>query len=411
MMTDNNDFLSQDELDALLGAINSGNEGEEEEEKEESQSPSVQVEGSQGSLTSAEIDMIGEVGNMIMGSASTALFTIIGQNVEITTPRVSVVKLNTLKDQFDGNRLVTTINFEDAIEGINFFVVDAKTAAIIADLMMGGTAENVDAQMDEMKMSAVGEAMNQMMGAASTSMSEFLDGSVNITPPQVSMVDFNDENIEFPPAETQAEDEIVLVAFDMSIGSFANTNIFQILPIKFVKDLYAKVTQSGGEEAQKLDLDEKPQPAQQAPQQPPRAPAKQPQPQQPQPQPQPQQPQGEGAYMPPKPKKQEAVNAQPVEFEDFDEPVYTQLPKQLELLYDVPLEITVELGRSKLKLKEIMDLNIGSIIELDKLTGEHIDILVNGKVIAKGEVVVVSESFGVRITEIINPRERIGSLR
>jgi flagellar motor switch protein FliN/FliY len=173
-----------------------------------------------------------------------------------------------------------------------------------------------------------------------------------------------------------------------------------------VKDLYAKVTQSRGEEAQKLDLDEKPQPAQQAPQQPPRAPAKQPQPQ-----PQPQQPQGEGAYMPPKPKKQEAVNAQPVEFEDFDEPVYTQLPKQLELLYDVPLEITVELGRSKLKLKEIMDLNIGSIIELDKLTGEHIDILVNGKVIAKGEVVVVSESFGVRITEIINPRERIGSLR
>lgn len=400
-MTDNNDFLSQDELDALLGAINSGNEGEEEEE-EKAKSPSVEVEGSQGSLTSAEIDMIGEVGNMIMGSASTALFTIIGQNVDITTPKVSVIKLDSLKDQFDGERLVTTLNFEDAIEGINFFVVDAKTAAIIADLMMGGTAENVDAQMDEMKMSAVGEAMNQMMGAASTSMSEFLDGSVNITPPQVSMVDFNDENVEFPPAEAKAENEIVLVSFDMSIGSFANTNIFQILPIKFVKDLYAKVTQSGGEETQKLDLEEKPQPAQQEPQQPTRAATKQTQPQQ---------PQREGAYMPPKPKKQEAVNAQPVEFEDFDEPVYTQLPKQLELLYDVPLEITVELGRSKLKLKEIMDLNIGSIIELDKLTGEHIDVLVNGKVIAKGEVVVVSESFGVRITEIINPRERIGSLR
>ncbi|MEA1885574.1 MAG: flagellar motor switch phosphatase FliY [Thermotogota bacterium] len=399
-MTDNNDFLSQDELDALLGAINSGNEGEEEEE--EAKSPSVEVEGSQGSLTSAEIDMIGEVGNMIMGSASTALFTIIGQNVDITTPKVSVIKLDSLKDQFDGERLVTTLNFEDAIEGINFFLVDAKTASIIADLMMGGTAENVDAQMDEMKMSAVGEAMNQMMGAASTSMSEFLDGSVNITPPQVSMVDFNDENVEFPPAEAKAENEIVLVSFDMSIGSFANTNIFQILPIKFVKDLYAKVTQSGGEETQKLDLEEKPQPAQQEPQQPTRAATKQTQPQQ---------PQREGAYMPPKPKKQEAVNAQPVEFEDFDEPVYTQLPKQLELLYDVPLEITVELGRSKLKLKEIMDLNIGSIIELDKLTGEHIDVLVNGKVIAKGEVVVVSESFGVRITEIINPRERIGSLR
>ena len=402
-MTDNNDFLSQDELDALLGAINSGNDGEDEEEKEEeSQSPSVKVEGSQGSLTSAEIDMIGEVGNMIMGSASTALFTIIGQNVDITTPKVSVVKLNTMKDQFDGERLVTTLNFEDAIDGINFFVVDAKTAAIIADMMMGGTGENVEVQMDEMKMSAVGEAMNQMMGAASTSMSEFLEGSVNITPPQVSMVDFNDENVAFPPPDSQSEDEIVLVSFDMSIGSFANTNIFQILPIKFVKDLYAKVTKSSSEADQKLDLAEEQQPAQ---------PAQQPSPRSKGQQSQSQRSQEEGAFMPPKPKKQEAVNAQSVEFEDFDEPVYTQLPKQLELLYDVPLEITVELGRSKLKLKEIMDLNIGSIIELDKLTGEHIDILVNGKVIAKGEVVVVSESFGVRITEIINPRERIGSLR
>ncbi|MFW6262590.1 MAG: flagellar motor switch phosphatase FliY, partial [Thermotogota bacterium] len=310
-MTDNNDFLSQDELDALLGAINSGQEGEEDEgEKGEGQSPSVEVEGSQGSLTSAEIDMIGEVGNMIMGSASTALFTIIGQNVDITTPKVSVVKLNSLKDQFDGERLVTTLNFEDAIEGINFFVVDAKTAAIIADLMMGGTAEDVDEQMDEMKMSAVGEAMNQMMGAASTSMSEFLDGSVNITPPQVSMVDFNAEKVDFPPPETQSEDEFVLVSFDMSIGSFANTNIFQILPIQFVKDLYAKVTKSGEEETQNLDLEEKPKQKQpQGTHQPSKRPARQSQ-----------QPQGEGAHMPPKPKKQEAVNAQPVEFEDFEEP-------------------------------------------------------------------------------------------
>lgn len=397
-MTDNNDFLSQDELDALLGAINSGND--DEDEIEETQSPSATAEGSQGSLTGAEIDMIGEVGNMIMGSASTALFTIIGQGVEITTPRVSVIKLNTLKDQFDGERLVTTLNFEDAIRGTNFFVVDAKTAAIIADLMMGGTGENPDMQMDEMKMSAVGEAMNQMMGAASTSMSEFLDGSVNITPPQVSMVDFNDENLVFPPPENRSDDEIVLVSFDMSIGTFANTNIFQLLPIRFVKDLYAKVTKTGEEETQKLDLGETQRVSQPKRQMPSAGSTQQSMAQQ-----------TGGAFMPPKPKKQEAVNAKPVEFEDFDEPVYTQLPKQLELLYDVPLEITVELGRSKMKLKDIMDLNIGSIIELDKLTGEHIDILVNGKVIAKGEVVVVSESFGVRITEIINPRERIGSLR
>jgi len=392
-MTNNNDFLSQEELDALLGAINAG--GDEAGGGDEATAAQ-----SQGSLTSAEVDMIGEVGNMIMGSASTALFTIIAQNVDITTPQVSVLKLSELKTRFDGEKVVTTLNFEEAIEGLNVFVLDKQTAAIIANLMMGGNGEEVAPEMDEMKMSAVGEAMNQMMGAASTSMSEFLGSSVNITPPSVSIFNFDDASAQFPPVADTNDDEVVLVSFKMSIGSFADTNIFQILPIGFVKKLYAKVT---GESAHPAA----------APQQPAPAVSQQTTYQQPiQQQPMYQQPQGGGAYMPPKPERQQQpVSAQPVEFEDFDQPVYTQLPKQLELLYDVPLDITVELGRSKLTLKEIMDLNIGSIVELDKLTGEHIDVLVNGKVIAKGEVVVVSESFGVRITEIINQKERIGTLK
>ncbi|HOT87543.1 MAG TPA: flagellar motor switch protein FliN, partial [Thermotogota bacterium] len=116
-------------------------------------------------------------------------------------------------------------------------------------------------------------------------------------------------------------------------------------------------------------------------------------------------------YFPPPPQKHEPVTVQKAEFEDFSSESLVHLPKQLELLYDVPLEITVELGRSRLTLKEILDLSIGSIIELDKLTGEHVDILVNGKVIARGEVVVVEESFGVRVTEIVNPRDRLRTLR
>lgn len=412
-MTDNNDFLSQDELDELLGAINSGqeDEGGESSAGGETSGGSGGGGGSgQGPLTSAEIDMIGEVGNMIMGSASTALFTILGQNVDITTPKVSVIKLSELKDKFDDERVVTTLNFEEAITGLNVFVVDTRTAAIIADLMMGGDGQNAGEEIDDIKMSAVGEAMNQMMGAASTSMSEFLDASVNITPPSSSTFDFSDENAQFPPVANQDDEEIVLVSFDMSIGELASTNIFQILPIQFVKELYAKVSGSSQQEQEQAQpqqpaaQQQQAQPQQQQAQQP--APQQQQQPQQ---QRQPQQ--GGGAQMPPKPNKQEPVSAQTVEFEDFDDTAYTQIPKQLELLYDVPLEITVELGRSKLSLKEVMDLNIGSIIELDKLTGEHVDILVNGKVIAKGEVVVVSESFGVRVTEIVNPKQRIGSIQ
>ncbi len=399
-MTNNNDFLSQEELDALLGAINAGGD----DSAGGGDAAASGASEPQGSLTAAEIDMIGELGNMIMGSASTALFTIIAQNVDITTPQVSVLKMSELRNRFDSERVVTTLNFEDAIEGLNVFVLDKQTAAIIADLMMGGGGENADPEMDEMKMSAVGEAMNQMMGAASTSMSDFLGSSVNITPPSVSIFNFDDATAQFPPVADKNDDEVVLVSFNMSIGTFANTNIFQILPIDFVKSLYAKVA---GETAQ---ADPTPPPQAQPVQQPVQ---QQPMYQQPVQQPMYQQPaqQPQGAYMPPMPQKQDPVSASPVEFEDFDQPVYTQLPKQLELLYDVPLDITVELGRSKLTLKEIMDLNIGSIIELDKLTGEHIDILVNGKVIAKGEVVVVSESFGVRITEIVNQKDRIGSLR
>ena len=411
-MTDNNDFLSQDELDELLGAINSGqeDEGGESSAGGETSGGSGGGGGSgQGPLTSAEIDMIGEVGNMIMGSASTALFTILGQNVDITTPKVSVIKLSELKDKFDDERVVTTLNFEEAITGLNVFVVDTRTAAIIADLMMGGDGQNAGEEIDDIKMSAVGEAMNQMMGAASTSMSEFLDASVNITPPSSSTFDFSDENAQFPPVANQDDEEIVLVSFDMSIGELASTNIFQILPIQFVKELYAKVSGSSQQEQEQAQPQQPAAQQQQA--QPQQQQAQQPAPQQQQPQQQRQPQQGGGAQMPPKPNKQEPVSAQTVEFEDFDDTAYTQIPKQLELLYDVPLEITVELGRSKLSLKEVMDLNIGSIIELDKLTGEHVDILVNGKVIAKGEVVVVSESFGVRVTEIVNPKQRIGSIQ
>ncbi len=379
-MTEGNDFLSQDELDALLGAINSGND-----------SPDGNTSSDSTILSPEEADMIGEVGNMIMGSASTALFTILGKEVDITTPQVSVMKLQELKDKFNDNRVVTTLDFSEGIDGLNVLVVDLKTASIIADLMMGGEGTSVDETLDEIKLSAVGEAMNQMMGAAATAMAEFLSTPVNISPPQVSLMDFSDNMIEFPPVADSANQDVVLVSFDMVIKNLSNTQIFQIMPVEFVKSLYMKV--SGGMS----------QPAAPAP-----APAGNPTKQK---------PASAGtnrqqvANMPPPPQKTQPVSVSPVEFENFGEPQYTALPKQLELLYDVPLEITVELGRSKKTLKDILDLNIGSIVELDKLTGEHVDILVNGRIIAKGEVVVVEESFGVRVTQIVDPRERLRNLK
>lgn len=387
-MSDAGNFLTQDELDALLGAISGANAPQKTEQKTEKTVSS-------GLLTPEEIDMIGEVGNIIMGSAATALFTILGKDVQITTPRVKTMKLKDLRKTFTDERLVTTLEFKEGLNGLNVLVMDKKTALIIADLMMGGTGENTSGSLDELKNSAVGEAMNQMMGAASTSMADFLHKPINITPPKVELSDFSKKDASFPLLSASGEDEIAVVSFDMEIKNLSSTNIFQLLPIPFVKELYSTVT-GGSKPAVVAPSTNTRQPQGVQPSQRPADGYKKEEP---------------GFFMPPPPQKQQPVTVQKAEFEDFTDSPTAQLPKQLELLYEVPLEITVELGRSRLTLKETLDLNIGSIIELDKLTGEHVDILVNGKVIARGEVVVVEESFGVRVTEIVNPKERLRTLR
>jgi len=258
---------------------------------------------------------------------------------------------------------------------------------------MGGTGQDVKGELDELKSSAVGEAMNQMMGTASTAMAGFLKKPIAITPPNVGISDFSRKEVQFPEISTDGDTDAAVVSFRMEIEDLATTELYQIVPISFVKRLYALFTE-GRTPAPPPAPPPKPAPVEPPAQAAPRREA----------------PQDMG-YFPPPPQKHEPVTVQKAEFEDFSSESLAHLPKQLELLYDVPLEITVELGRSRLTLKEILDLSIGSIIELDKLTGEHVDILVNGKVIARGEVVVVEESFGVRVTEIVNPRDRLRTLR
>ena len=102
---------------------------------------------------------------------------------------------------------------------------------------------------------------------------------------------------------------------------------------------------------------------------------------------------------------------QPVVFQPLEETPVDHQRSNIDLILDVPLQISVELGRTQKKIQDILELNSGSIIELDKLAGEPVDILVNGKIIAKGEVVVIDDNFGVRITDIVSPSNRISNLR
>ncbi len=403
-MTEGGDFLSQEELDALLGAIKSEDGSDTEKESGPDQPQSGDEAILEGALDNREKDMIGEVGNMIMGSASTALYTILGRKVEITTPQVSTATLASLKNTLSGNQVVINLEFSKGITGLNVLVMDATTTAIIADLMMGGTGEDVAPELDDIKLSAVSEAMNQMMGSASTSMSDYLKTPIDMSPPTVSVLDFDNTETKFPPLVSDESEETVAISFDMEIDGLTKTKLIQVLPIPFVKSLYQKVADSGkGKKEEPKSSAPTPQPVHEPAQRKETAA-------------QPHVPSGtaeipNGIPIPPIPPKQQPVNVRPVEFEGFDLSALSQLPKHLELLYEVPLEITVELGRSKMTLKEILDVSIGSLIELDKLTGEHMDILVNGKLLAKGEVVVVDENFGIRITEIVDPKERLRSLK
>ncbi|OAA93643.1 flagellar motor switch phosphatase FliY [Clostridium coskatii] len=397
-----NGFLSQEEIDALLnGGESTPDPPSETNSQDDPQLPDI------------EKDLLGEIGNISMGSASTALSTIINQQVNITTPVVVVTTLKELKNEFEVPNVALEVKYTEGIIGENLLVMKITDAAVIASLMMGGDGK-IDPdikELGEIEISAVSEAMNQMIGSAATSMATMLMREVNISPP-VSKV-WND--ITKPLTEGISEDEtVVKVSFSLKIGELVDSSIMQVLPIATAKKVVSIMM--GQEETA---------PAESAPSAPENdststEPELEPQPesqppiQQSQPAPaQSQMEQRTPVYEKP---IETNVNKQPVEvsrasFQPLSGSQDTEVvPKNIDLILDVPLEISVVLGRTKKNIKDILNLGTGSLIELDKLAEEPVEILVNGKKVAYGEVVVIDENFGVRITGIVSNEEKIRSL-
>lgn len=374
-------MLSQEEIDALTGAA----------------STMTAAPSSTMTLTDAERDAIGEIANINMGTAATTLSTLLNNKVTITTPKVSYVTINEISAQYDKPCVFIHISYIDGISGNNVLILKEHDVKVITDLMMGGDGSNTDGELTELHLSAISEAMNQMMGSAATSLSSMLDKKVDISPPTASVVDLND-SIDDVTVSNFLSDELVQVSFDMRIGDLVDSQIMQLYPFDFARDLYQKfVGEVGiGQEPVQPEPVVAPEP-QQMPEQTASMPgmgmdmnmaAQQPQMQQAMPQ----QP-----YMMPTPN----VNVQPAQFQTFNAGVSPLMQQEnIDLIMDVPLEVTVELGRSNKSIKEILDFSPGTIIELNKLAGEPVDVLVNGKFVAKGEVVVIEENFGIRITEI-----------
>ena len=396
-----------------------------------------------GMLTAEEIDILGEVGNISMGAVATTMYSLLDRRVSITTPRVSVFYAKDVLSIYQIPFVVATIEYVEGIEGTNLLVLKIEDAALITDLLMGGdgTIEK-PIELNEMHLSAMSEIMNQMMGASSTSLSKLLRTSINISPPKSTQVD-----VGFDVSDLLGDVEMVTkISFDMEIEGLLKSELIQLVPYDVSRGFAKQFMDSGmGEPIGNATAKAAPKPAA-APTPPPQtaAPPPPPPPSPPSPPEQGQQatppmpqfseaphdpygqtpyqqapypaapypppypqapypPPYQGAPYPPTAAQGRLVDVHPMQFQSFDAQGSTPgEQKGIDLVYNIPLQVTVELGKTRKEISEILEFNLGTIVVLDKIAGDPVEIVVNGKLIARGEVVVIDENYGVRITDIIN---------
>ncbi len=388
------EMLSQEEIDALLKGDSSS------EPQDDSSSQSNQS----SDLTSEEKDALGEIGNISMGTSATTLFTLLNNKVNITTPKVSVVTWEELSGQYTSPYVAVQVHYKEGLEGSNLLILKEDDVRIITDLMMGGAGDNNSEPISDLHLSAIGEAMNQMIGSSSTSLSTMFNKRIDISPPEAFVLYFqNFKDLD----QFNSEDKVVKIAFRMEIGDIIDSEIMQLIPIEFAKDLVNNLLNNMASD-EPISIEK------------PVAPQVQPEPEH-KPTSQQKQPAKQNILSNRYDERQEIetvrreepkmVNVQPVQYQTFEGDQWSAEKESIELIMDVPLEITVELGRTKKLIRDILEFGPGTILELDKLAGEPVDILVNGKYIAKGEVVVIDESFGVRITDIISASKRLSKIQ
>lgn len=435
-------MLSQEEINALLNGMNTDTDSATDTSadtttsadtitSEEVNNGNSDNSANEEFLTDIEKDTVGEISNISMGTAATTLSSLVNQKVNISIPVVTYATWDDLVKSYDRPCVFLQIKYKEGLDGNNILILKENDVKIIADLMMGGDGTNTDGELTELHLSAICEAMNQMMGSASTSLSSMLNMKIDISPPTASLVDLND-NLDQNEISDFLSKGFVKNAFKLTIGDLVDSEIMQLFPVEFAKNLCRRF--ENGSDVETASLPEEPVSENVIQQD--KSQVQQPQQTQQQPQQTMQQSMSGQQMTPPpvnmnqagygmpagypmgvmgtmpgyngvpyqqmQPQMMQEVNVQPAQFQAFSNDLAAVTQKEnINLIMDVPLEVTVELGRTTKSIKEILEFAPGTIIELDKIAGEPIDVLVNGKYVAKGEVVVIEESFGIRVTEII----------
>ncbi|MCR5256415.1 MAG: flagellar motor switch phosphatase FliY [Acetatifactor sp.] len=431
-------MLSQDEINALLNGLDMSGDTPPEipDELLASTDPANKpddflsgvaptTDSGEELLTDVEKDAIGEVANISMGSSATTLYSLVNRKVNITTPVVTLATWDSLLESYEKPCVFIQIKYTQGLDGTNILVLKEHDVKVITDLMMGGDGTNTEGELEELHLSAISEAMNQMMGSSATSLSTMLKTIIDISPPYSSLLDLT----QFKSGEEIAPflgGTFVKISFRMQIDELVDSNLMQLYPIEFAKKLVDNFisTQMG---IMNDDAGEAPAAAAAPTPEPTPAPAAQ-GPAQGMDQPDMNQMnmnQMNMGQMGMNPMMGQmgmnpmmgqmgmnpmmgqmgmnpGVNVAPAQFQSFSQGAGALAGQEnIDLIMDVPLEVTVELGRTTKSISEILNFTPGTIIELERIAGEPIDVLVNGKFVAKGEVVVIEESFGVRVTEIV----------
>lgn len=395
-----NGFLSQDEINSLLnGELNNDNEVENNEEL----------------LSDLEKDLLGEVGNISMGSASTALYQLLNQKVNITTPVVTVTTIKQIKENFDVPNIILDVEYVEGISGRNMLMMKISDAAVIANCMMGGDGKIESDELSEIEISAVQEAMNQMIGSAATSMATMFGRRVDISPPQSTLWESKEQSLS---NDIEEEEKVVRISFDLEVGDVLKSSIMQILPLNTAKKIVSIMMGENQVQASAETFVNEPAPTPTPASTHTMASSSQPTYEAPV--------HGQPAYQQPvyespinyaapmshtQPMMQPSVEVQKANFAPLGTEHVRKSHDNIDLILDVALDISVVLGRTKKSIRDILNLGNGSLIELNRLADEPVEVLVNGKVIAEGEVVVIDENFGVRINNIVSGADRIKSLR
>ncbi len=400
----------------------------------------------QNVFNAMELDAIGEVMNISLGSSATAVSNLLDHRVDITTPSVSVVPVEEFSIGDLEPAIAIEIKYVSGLEGSNIMLLKRGDVKVIVDILMGGETPDEEFELNELTISAVCEVMNQMMGAASTALSDFLGRSVNISTPQSFTLD---DIKQFKEDHFQTSDGmLVVVRFTLSIENMLNSEFVNVMSVDLARELLggfgmdisnlssepapapapepAPAPAAAASDGGKMSQEEierlmggmstpapAPTPAATA-QQPMQQPAMQAQPMQgmmPQQMPAgypgvmpgmvPQQmPMQQPMYYQPDPK---VVNAKPLSLPtlDLSKELGEEQAQNLELIMSVPLEVSVEIGRTRRKVEDVLTFSKGSLVVLDKLAGDQVDLFVNGLCVARGDVVVIDDNFGVRITEVL----------